>query len=210
MAHQGLLAAALAAKDAESALVHGWKAFREASDQPEQQAELAVALGEVALLAGHPAAALAACLHAVRLTTRDHIRLGALGTAAIAAAGLGLRTLLDTLATDVRALVAQSPQPFENAYTMVELAEAYAHSGVEADARSFLSDALTLAEAGAFHEILHRAEKVSERLATDPRTRHAVRDEGVDAGSSPVGWQPVAALSRASRSVIRSLTSLPG
>lgn len=209
LAHQGLLTAAVAAKDADCALVHGWEAFNQSADSPDRQAELAIALAEVALLAEHPDAAFSACMHAINLTTLDHVRLAAYGSAALAAARLGRRDLLDAVAADARIVAQRSQQLFDKAYTMLELAEAYKRIDADAEARSLLTDALTLATAGEFYELLHRAEQLSVALAARPRRAPSVHEApiGVDRAASAATGAG-ARLSPASRSVIRSLVAL--
>jgi hypothetical protein len=128
-AHHGLLVAALAARDVETALAHGWAAFREtAPDAPDDRAEMLLNLGEVGRQAGEYRASLGACLTALELTDAPRLRLPALGGAAVAAARLGEAGLLRFVAREVERAVRRSGQPFENARALAAVAEAYATS----------------------------------------------------------------------------------
>ncbi|HEY0780796.1 MAG TPA: hypothetical protein VGD56_22755 [Gemmatirosa sp.] len=158
--HHGLLHAAFAANDIDTALAHGWAALRGLPDDAsDERAEALLNLGEVGRQAQEYRAALGACLRALELTSLPRLRLPALGTAARAAAALGERRLLDFLARDIEHQVAHSGQPWENARALVEFAEAF--DGIRNDlALQYAARAHTLSVAGAFHEVTARAEAV--------------------------------------------------
>ena len=194
--HQGLLYAAFAANDVDTALAHGWAAVRGLpADAADERAEALLNLGEVGRQAREYRAALAACLSAIELTDLPRLRLPALGTAARAASALGEHQLLDRLAREVDDLVIRSGQPWENARALVEIAEAF--DGVRDDlALRYAARAQSLGTAGAFHEVTARAEQViSARGAADRE----------DAGAQP----PVrASRSPRARAALRSLEAL--
>ncbi len=173
--HHGLMVAALAARDVETALAHGWAAFRETSpDAAEARAEMLVNLGAVGRQAGEHRAALGACLSALELTNVSRIRLPALGTAALSAAHLGERRLFEFLAKDLERSVTASGQPFENARALVEFAEAAALLGDKRQASAFGERAASLAQLGPFHEVAANAERMQDELArTHGTTRPA-------------------------------------
>jgi hypothetical protein len=84
--HQGLLMAALAARDVDTALAHGWSAFEGIpTNASDARAEMLATLGDVGRQAGEYRASLGAALAALELTDTPRIRLPALGTAAVAA-----------------------------------------------------------------------------------------------------------------------------
>jgi hypothetical protein len=213
-ANQGLLAAAVAAGDVDTALVHGWLAYRDAVNEPGRQAEILVSLAEIARLAGYSAAALAAYLRALQLTGLDRVRLPALGGAALAAAGAGRRDTLDTLARDAELVISRSHQPFEEAYTLLELAEAYAHIENVERVAHYLSRAKPLAEAGSFFELVVRADDLGERIRgprhAEEREAPASARRGAGIGR-PEGREPTARrrLGAQSRSIIGALEALP-
>ena len=177
-AHHGLLCAALAARDVDVALEHGWAAFAGTPDEAsEERAEMLVNLANAGLLAGDDRAVLGACLHALEITDVARIRLPALGTAAAAAARLGERALLVHLARDAERMVARSGQPFENAGTLLELANAWATLG-EPTAVEYAARAQAIAQFGMFHEIALRAEQIRELATADGRVADGRAVEG--------------------------------
>lgn len=195
--HHGLLIAAFAANDVDTALAHGWAAVRGLpEDAGDERAEALLNLGEVGRQAHEFRAALGACMNALELTDLPRLRLPALGTAARAAAALGEQRLLEFLAQDVERTVARSGQQFENARALVELAEAL--DGINDElALRYAARAHDLAEVGTFHEITARADRVVAGNLP-------ARDDGTGALS----------LDRAARSpraqaVLRSLEALP-
>lgn len=157
-AHHGLFRWALSAGDLDEAFHHGWEAFREAFGDASRRAELLTNLGEVCLLARRPAPALRAYRVALRLTPLARIRLAAIGGAVLAAARLGERGVLEELAAEAEREVAGSGQPYENAVTLVELAEAYSLVGERHKRERYRARALRVAEQFGYFEVVHRAE----------------------------------------------------
>ena len=201
MAHQGLLSAALAAGDADTALVHGWEAAKTAPT-PEARAEDLVNLSEVCRAAGRLRAALRGYLTALELTDLPRLRLGALGGGALVAAQLGERQLVDHLSRLAERDVARSAQPYENAVTYVELAEAYALLNDLGAVDKYRTVAAALAAAGAFHEVTHRVDAL-------PRASSVVAPD--DAAPSPThapASQSLTPLTTRSRRVVTALESM--
>jgi tetratricopeptide (TPR) repeat protein len=202
-AHQGLFCAAIAARDADTALAHGWAAVRQTSAAaPHDRAESLANLAAAARLAGAPRAALGACLAALELTDLARIRLPVLGTAVRAAAELGEQRLVAFLLQDVERTIARSGQPFENAHTLVEIAETL-HGDDDPQAVDYARRGLAIAEAGAFHELRLRAEHVLDSAAG---AHHA----SPTANATPRHPVPPASPSARTRAVLRSLETLPG
>ncbi len=213
-AHSSLLKAAVAARDLDSALTHGWCAFTCCAQLPDRRAEILINLAEVALLAGHPESALPACVEALTLTTVDRVLLAGYGTGAIAASRLRRRDVLDMMASESLSIIQRSRQQLDKAYTLLELAEAYAALAAPEEAGDFLARALRIAEPAGLFEILHRADIVAQTLAglrsranagatvrpDAPVMTHTASHESRD--SSDIS------LSRASRHVIQSLAEL--
>jgi hypothetical protein len=212
-AHNALLMSAVAAKDVESALTHGWRLLQLSSGRTDRQAEVLVNLAAVALLADNAEAALAGSTEALRLTNDDRVLLAGFGSAATAAARLGRRDLLDRLASDVAHVLERSGHPYDRAYTLLELADAYATVDSTAEARRFLADAVRLANEGPFFEVLHRAETVEQRVAGRDVTPAASKATG--APMSPESAAVLStdrraglSLSAASHRVLQSLAEL--
>ncbi len=193
--HHGLLGAACAANDLDTALAHGWAALRGlAEDESDQRAESLLILGEVGRQAREYRAALGACMSVIELTDLPRLRLPALGTAARAAAALGEHRLLAHLEEEVKRGVRRSGQQFENARALLNLAEAF--DGVRNDlALQYASRAKALGVSGNFHELVARAERVIS--GTSPGSDEA-----------PAGPDPILRSARA-QAVVRSLEALP-
>lgn len=194
--HHGLLVAALAARDVDTALVHGWAAFEGTpTDASAERAEMLINLADAVRQAGEPRAALGACLRALEMTDLARLRLPALGTGALAAAAVGERRLVAHLARDVDRVLVRSGQPFESARALLEVAEALLALD-EPEAVEYAARAGALAEAGAFHEIALRAQQVADTVA---RAADAPRG---DAGTAPAAG---ALRSRRAQSVVRRM-----
>jgi tetratricopeptide (TPR) repeat protein len=181
--HHGLLVAAVAARDVDTALAHGWAAFQEESSDNDQRAEMLINLGEVSLHAREYRAALGACLSALELSDLPRLRLPATGTAAIAAAHLGERRVVEFLIRESKRLLTRSGQPFENARMLAELAEACAVLGYP-EAIEYARCADEIAQRGNFNEVAVRVEMLRiGSLAVDQSqpVRHARSPEQVDA-----------------------------
>lgn len=179
-AHHGLMTGAIAAGDVETALVHGWRTFAGTMGDADRRADLLANLGEVARMAHAPEVAMSCYLASLRLTRLDRIRLAALGGAVLAAAELGDVEQLDVLTGDADAVIARANQPYENAFTLIELAESHAAVGRIEAARGYAARAAALAAARGFHEVAHRVELVRARLdAAAPASRLSGRRERV-------------------------------
>jgi tetratricopeptide (TPR) repeat protein len=217
--HHGLLVAAIAARDLETALAHGWAAFKEESSNGDHRAEALINLGEISLHAKQYRAALGACLSALELSDLPRLRLPAMGTGALAAAYLGEHRILDFFVTEAERLVGRSGQPFENARMLAELAEACFALG-RADAAKHAERAATLADDGNFNEVAVRVERlrvdaaVAPRFAGVPHTHRSVmvrhspigaRPPGSDAGPYATALRP---RSPRARAVLRTLETL--
>lgn len=188
-AHQGLLSGAVAARDSSAALHHGWEALRGVGDQPPQRARLLANLGEACALAGEWEGALRAYAAASAASPLARVRLPALGGAAVAAARLGRRAVLDRVAGEAEREIARSQQPYENALTLVELAEAYHLLGDSARGEAYRATAAELARAGGYHEVRHRVES----LLAPPRGGLTATGRGVVRSLEALELEPAAA-----------------
>ncbi|MCU0618809.1 MAG: hypothetical protein MUF40_02735 [Gemmatimonadaceae bacterium] len=195
-AHQGLALAAVAARDLDAALAHGWAAYV-ASGDADDEAHALLNVAEACRLAGDWSAALRAALAVVERASVARLRMPALGTAADAAARLGRDALLRALRGRVDALGAAAG-PYEHAHTLLEFAEAWALRRVRPQADDDAHAALAIGERHGFHEIVVRADTVIAALA----------DDRADAPSR-VAPAATARWSRAARAALHGVHALP-
>ena len=187
-AHHGLMIRASVAGDVSAALSHGWEAFESAAGDAARRADLLINLAELCQRVGEHAAALHGYRAALVLTSLTRLRLAALGGAAVAAAHLGDEDLLAELTRSAEAEMAGSGQPYENARTWLELAEAHMLLGENTQAARYLAHATELARSSGFHEIQYRADALEQAGAPRPSAE---------------------ALTQASRAVVLRLAGLP-
>lgn len=161
MAHHGLLIAAGVAGDFDTALRHGWAAFRLAGDDAGRQAELLFNVAAASSDAGYDAAALQGYLAAAARLTAPRLRLPALAGAAVSAARLGDAERLAAITDDIGRELARDALPYERAQALALLAEAWAAVEPAGGGQPYRDRALALARAHAFHEIVHRTERLA-------------------------------------------------
>src|SRR5689334_8734771 len=125
VAHQGLLIAAITAGDSETALVHGWAAYELAQGNCEREAELLINVSHVSMVAGYPEAALRGFLASLVRTSGARYRIPSLGGAGVAAARVGNRDLLATIARAAEDSLLAAALPFETASALRSLSEAF-------------------------------------------------------------------------------------
>lgn len=204
MAHQGLLSAALAAGDIDTALRHGWAAA-ELAPTAEDRAEAMVNLAEVCRAAHQLRAALRGYLVALDLSTLPRICLSALGGGVLVAAELGQDRLLHMMASAAERLTRSSGQPYENAITLVEIAEAFAVRKDAVAVAKYSALAAAAVSGHPYHEVTYRLERlafgltVSEGPQTTPRS--SADPHQVLSGSSVV-------LNASSREILERVESL--
>lgn len=209
LAHHGLMTGAISARDVETALVHGWRAFAGTVGDADRRADLLANLGEVARMAHAPDVALSCYLAALRLTRLDRIRLAALGGAVLAAVDLDALDQLDQLTREAEATIARSSLPYENAFALVELAEAHAGAGHSAAAWECAARAATLARTGGFHEVAHRVELVRARLGGVTPESRAARPARPARGAARPGDRAIISLTDSAGDVLGRLAQLP-
>jgi tetratricopeptide (TPR) repeat protein len=203
-AHHGLFVAAIAARDVDTAITHGWATVRRATTaSPDERADALANLAAASAIAGEHRAALGACLAALELTDLPRVRLPALGTAVRAAAALGEPRILAHLARDVDRTVERSGQPFESAHALVELAEALLAAADGLAATGYAQRAAALAQAGGFHEMALRADRVMDAAQAAP-TGVAHRATVTERPTGDATARPPRV-----RAVLRSMESLP-
>jgi tetratricopeptide (TPR) repeat protein len=169
--HQGLLIAAAAAGDVDTALVHGWAAYELAATDASRQAEMLFNLGHLCLLAGYPTAALRGFLASMRRARGMRSRLPALGSAAEAAARLGDAALVSRIATLVTEAASHASLPYETSQAFRSLSVACGVLGNATEAESWRLRARELAKRGGFFEVVHATERQATPMADAPPRR---------------------------------------
>jgi len=163
----GLLMVSATARDFEAALRYGARAVK-VTRRPEHRAELLVNLSNVCLEVGQYRAALNTYLRALAQTRFHHIKLPALGSAAIAAARLGERYVVDELTRSGLDLMTSSRLDYEVADMLREFGDAWEVLGDAASARKFREQSMARAQRGGFFEIQHRVEEAMRARPTVP------------------------------------------
>jgi len=163
-ARQGLLAAALAADDADVALEQGWMALEEAGNDYNRRSEILTLLAQVALREGFFEEALQGHLVAASYAIDPRLRLIALGGAAAVAGRLQRLDMVRKLAKTSEELLRHSPHAYENAFVTYELAAAFSAVGEIGHALALASEARRRSVAGTFFEVTHRVDELLERL----------------------------------------------
>ena len=162
-AHHHLMIAAATAKDYDLAASHAWKAFEGAST-PRRETDALINLAQLLLDAGHARPALRGFAAALARKPAPRFELATLGGAACAAAAAlpqpAARALVRNFSERVDLLVGSlnngSSLPWASASALVEISEALAVVGEDANALRAASRAEALARANGLHELLHR------------------------------------------------------
>ena len=159
-AHQGMMIAAAVARDFDAALRHGWTAYDGWLDDPSQRSLTLINLAKVCYDSGQYRAALNGFLLVLGKPLVSRLRLTALGNAALAAARLGEKSIIDEVAKQAIAMIDPRNDQYEVADLEVALAQSFFLSGDEIRGDIFKGRAIERARAGRFFEILHEAEGI--------------------------------------------------
>jgi tetratricopeptide (TPR) repeat protein len=170
LAHQGLLMSAGLARDFDRALSHGIQAFHAAPPGSELRTEILVSLASLCQDAGQYEAALNGHLSSAALTTSDSVRLTALGGAAVSAARLGRRAIVDRVVSAGIRLTSGGGNAYATADMERAFAEAYIRFGDTRQAERFFESATRRAQSGEFYEIQHELESLAAQrsVALEP------------------------------------------
>ena len=194
IAHEGLLVAANAAGDFDTALQHGWAALAHAAGNAVKEADVLHNLAGVCLEAGEPAAALQGFLAAAERGA-PRVRVAALANAALCAAQLGNGALLHECVARCEVELPTDAMPYERAQRLLTLADALQAAGEEPRAQTFRHQGLELAWTHRFTELLMRRESPAPAPATQK-------------GGAAVGRQK---LETGGRQVVRAMSAMrPG
>ena len=195
LAHHGMMLIAVRAGANAEALVHGWRAFRDAEGDADLEAESLLNLAQLAFDLGEPRAALAGFTAALSRTSLDRLTLPALGGAARAAAAVGderVGTLVEQRYRERRRTGVLS---YQESSASLEFAMAHAATGDAEAAMREADEALSIARRHAFHELDHEATQLLDRLGgaayahlptgsgerrIDVPERHQLADDGED------------------------------
>ena len=176
LAHEGLMVAANAAADFDTALRHGWAALAHAAGNAVKEADVLHNLADACLQAGEPKAALQGFLAAAERGA-PRIRVAALANAALCAALLGDCELLRACVIQCEAELPVDAMPYERAQRLLTLADALTIGGDDDRAQSFRHRGLELAWTHRFTELLMRPE-VPARAPAAPSKRGGAAAEG--------------------------------
>ena len=169
--HAQLVGAAVAG-DFDSALVFGWRGFRESLGDPVREAEMLVTLAQLLLDIGHPQLALRGFVAAIDRGPIPRFLYPALGGAAIAAARLHLHELVSQYARSLED-IGHPPLPYLYASAQLDVARAFSIVGSHADADRWSARALATATELGFHEIGHYARDLIDQNKSAERERQA-------------------------------------
>lgn len=176
LAHHGLMVAASTAGDLGTALRHAWAAFEGVAGDAVRRVDLLINLAELARKAGNARVALRAFRTALEHTALSRLRLPAISGAANAAAALGDRPVVMSLAELADREAPESGIPYEHAKLWRGLAEAYLTLDDTERAAAYAQRAADIAEAHAFHEQGMKAAALLEDIARRGDRRQLVED----------------------------------
>ncbi|MEP6730050.1 MAG: hypothetical protein ABJE10_05410 [bacterium] len=160
-AHHTLFVADAVAGAFGTAIVHGWQAFALATGDAVLEAEVLGNLGQLFVDLGHPSTAAAAFRAVVKRRPAQRILLPALGGLAMCC---GYLQDLETLAATESAILRyaeESRSRYEVASALLELATASLLAGKDTADR-YRAQALEIAAASGFHELVYRAETATQ------------------------------------------------
>jgi hypothetical protein len=166
-AHQGLMIAAAVARDFDTALAHGWAAFRLAGDDARRHAEVLSNLSQVCLDAGYPRAAAQGHLRLLASVTAPRFRLPALAGLILAAGRMRDVELLAQASRAIRASLSEA-FPYESARALEAAWRAQREVNLAAAAEESRRDAKALAVKHGFFEILYAVEREPAGAGTAP------------------------------------------
>lgn len=163
-AHHGLTAVAGELKKFDEAVMHAWAGFRDVRGDASKEAHALVNVAQAILDFGEPAIALRAYVTALTRRLPMRLELPALGGAAIAAARIGDRRMLDRIVNRLDVLAGTGDLRFD---TLSAQAEAVTALIIMDDARAepLRLDVLARASAGGFHSVVYRMEHTEAKDA---------------------------------------------
>jgi tetratricopeptide (TPR) repeat protein len=170
-AHQGLVIAAATARDYDTALVHGWRAYELLSGDTTRQAEMLVNLARICVEAGYPAAGLRGYFAATSRHRSPRFCLPTYGSAAEAGAALGHLELVERLSSRIDEMVTESGLPYESAQALRSLYTAYSRCGDAPRAEGYRTRARELAKRNGFFEVVLATEPPEVSVAPKRQTR---------------------------------------
>lgn len=159
-AHHGLLNCGIASGDLDSAMVHGWNVLR-LCIAPDSRAEALMNMAEICRLTGEHDAAIRTYVVAMEWTSRARVRVHAISGALQSAVSLrrfaDARRYLALLAAELPAVA----DTHTRAIVGVEMADAMHRLGDTTVAVARLTEARSLANENAYHEVVYRAEQAA-------------------------------------------------
>jgi hypothetical protein len=183
--HTQLVGAAVAG-DFDSALVFGWRGYRDALGDPVREAEMLITLAQLLLDIGYPRLALRGFAAALERKPLLRFMYPALGGAALAAGRLQLRELVSHYARALQAVGQPAGLPYQYASAQLDLARAFSMVGLDADVEHWSTRARAVATEFGFHEIEHYARQLAEPVPLAQReARNAASSTSVHQALRP-------------------------
>jgi hypothetical protein len=181
LARKSLMVVSAMGGDYDAALVHAWAAFTASTGDPIGQAGTLLGLSQLLLDIGSPEAARGGFASILSEAGPARIVLPALGGFAMSNAALG-NPVPVRWAAEQAVAGARAGHQYPAAAVLCECARALASIGDVAEARRLRDDALTIARARGYHEIVFRAEAIDVDhgpASTTPARPLSVRAERV-------------------------------
>jgi tetratricopeptide (TPR) repeat protein len=164
-AYLSLMAATSSLGDYQQAFDYGWRGYDACDTDADRRASVIANLATLALRLGRPAAARRGYLAVLGLSQVERVVLPSLSGLALVNAAMNDVDELRIVAHRLELRSALSPQPYEVARSLFELAQAWQQAGQHQDAEECLARARDLALRHGFHEVSHRSELLGEALA---------------------------------------------
>lgn len=162
-ARLGLMIAAGARHDFDTALFHGWTVYQASAGRPIEEGEILSSFGQLMIEAGYFDEARAAFGAIVARPLPARILVPALGGLSVAAAETGRSATVRWVANQLTMLVDTGVPRYLIALALLECSDALAHIGQSTAARDLRGRATTIAQRHGFNEVTTRAERSRRR-----------------------------------------------
>jgi hypothetical protein len=151
IAHQGLMVTAAVRRDFDTALYHGWQAYKRFAGQHNLEATVLLNMSKLLLDCGRPSTAVHGFIATIASRPFQWATLVAWGGLSLAAAGIGDVALVELASDRVMTMTDRSALPYAEATALVNCAQARAQCGMPNE--RWITRASELAERGGFHEV---------------------------------------------------------
>ena len=159
-AHHGLMNCSISCGDLDSALVHGWNVLR-LCIAPDSRAEALVNMAEVCRLTGEHDAAMRVYAVAIEWTSQAKVRAHAIGGALQCAVAAHRPADISRYLRALDEVLPDVSDTYTRASVSLERSNALHYLGETVAATEQLDEAMALAVANSYHELVHHAEQVA-------------------------------------------------